>query len=574
MFRPSKKISHFGLIGRMKRQPIVQRSNMAAYFAWDDLSMGRKKRHVARKQKIRARIENRRWRMEDGQPRNTRITRIVAPGTPDSRPQTPHTWRLKRINGARKLGMECARGGMADAPDLGSGSVRIRGSSPLARTINSNETGEIGIDRTNSAHILTGTERPKVRFPKVIRYRRAKATIYGKTKKYPFYRLAYYVAGKRLTPSFKSYGDAKAEADRRVREISNGSDAAALTGQQARDALAARQRLENFRQSTGRRFSLLSAASELVEALEKLKGRSLGEAIDGFLTTVATVKRKNISEAVEEFLASRKHKSEAKDGKRAQLSDSYEKHVASWLRGFAGTFTGSMVCDLTKEHINLYFQPLIDVGTKNRNDRRAVIRMFLVWASRQDYLPFNHRLLEANGMTRETVDRGDVDFFRPAELQELLNNAADDLRPVLAMAGLAGLRIEEIMRLEWADVWRVDGHIEISARQAKTRQRRLVIICPALAAWLKPCRDLTGKVYPAGLHVFGRRFTKLRKTLKIQMRKNGLRHAFCTYHFALHANENLTAQQAGNSPAMIHAHYKGLATKADAEKWFAVHPKK
>jgi hypothetical protein len=55
---------------------------------------------------------------------------------------------------------------------------------------------------------------------------------------------------------------------------------------------------------------------------------------------------------------------------------------------------------------------------------------------------------------------------------------------------------------------------------------------------------------------------------------NGLRHAFCTYHLAAHANENLTAAQAGNSPAIIHGHYKGLATKAEAEKWFAVCPSK
>jgi len=34
----------------------------------------------------------------------------------------------------------------------------------------------------------------------------------------------------------------------------------------------------------------------------------------------------------------------------------------------------------------------------------------------------------------------------------------------------------------------------------------------------------------------------------------------------------MTALQAGNSPAMIHAHYKGLATKAEAEKWFNVLP--
>jgi len=58
----------------------------------------------------------------------------------------------------------------------------------------------------------------------------------------------------------------------------------------------------------------------------------------------------------------------------------------------------------------------------------------------------------------------------------------------------------------------------------------------------------------------------------VPRKANGLRHAFCTYHFALHSNENLTAAQAGNSPAMIPASYKGLATKAEAEKWFAVAP--
>ena len=38
----------------------------------------------------------------------------------------------------------CARGGMADAPDLGSGSERIGGSSPLARTSLRLELGLVG----------------------------------------------------------------------------------------------------------------------------------------------------------------------------------------------------------------------------------------------------------------------------------------------------------------------------------------------------------------------------------------------------------------------------------------------
>ena len=42
------------------------------------------------------------------------------------------------------------------------------------------------------------------------------------------------------------------------------------------------------------------------------------------------------------------------------------------------------------------------------------------------------------------------------------------------------LRTEELLRLTWKDVWRVPGHIEVTAGKAKTRQRRLVEICPAL----------------------------------------------------------------------------------------------
>ena len=40
----------------------------------------------------------------------------------------------------------------------------------------------------------------------------------------------------------------------------------------------------------------------------------------------------------------------------------------------------------------------------------------------------------------------------------------------------------------------------------------------------------------------------------------------------MHQNENTTAALAGHAPAMIHGHYKGLATKADADKWFNVTP--
>jgi hypothetical protein len=66
------------------------------------------------------------------------------------------------------------------------------------------------IGRTATAQIEPPPEKPNVRFPKVIRIRRAESTIYGKKLNYPFYRIAYYIAGKCVTRHFKTYGETKA----------------------------------------------------------------------------------------------------------------------------------------------------------------------------------------------------------------------------------------------------------------------------------------------------------------------------------------------------------------------------
>jgi integrase len=136
--------------------------------------------------------------------------------------------------------------------------------------------------------------------------------------------------------------------------------------------------------------------------------------------------------------------------------------------------------------LNAYIGKFKEISSKSRNDRRATVKMFLRWCAAKDYLPQNHRLFEAVDFKAEDVDMAEIDFYRPKELRDMLNGADAALLPYIALGGLAGLRREEIMRLEWADVWRVDGNVEISSRIAKGRKRRLVSICPALAAWLRP----------------------------------------------------------------------------------------
>lgn len=450
------------------------------------------------------------------------------------------------------------------------------GSSPSRGTNFAEEISQNGPADTVLTQETPESEAEPVKWPKRLadRHKVIRATIYRKSKHYALYRLCWRANGRRMMKSFPTYSAAKTAGDKLVEDLAKGSQVPNLTPGQASDALAAFDRLQRFYQSTGTRLTLLETVSNYCEAMQKATGYSLGEIVDRFLTTVATVQRKPLADAVAEFIADRKPLTESKDGKRPRLSPVYAYNVSMWLNEFAGTFSGYAVCDLTKENLNAYLSNFSELSAKSRNDRRAVVKMFLRWCMAKDYLSQHHRLFEATKMRTEDVDQQEIDFYRPAELRAMLEAAGDDLRPVIALGGLAGLRREEIMRLDWADVWRVKGKIEISARIAKGRKRRLVDICVALSLWLNPFRKATGLVWGKSPDALEEALTSLRDAEQIPARRNGLRHSFCSFHYALHSNENLTAAEAGNSPQMIHDHYRALATRREALKWFNVKPAK
>jgi len=426
---------------------------------------------------------------------------------------------------------------------------------------------------TEFAQQATRSADRRVRFPVTIRHRAIRAKIYAPSGKFAYYRVAYATAGKRRMQTFAAYSVAKAAAKGIVRQLAKGSQAPALSASQSRDALAAYERLDSYFKAKGKRISLNVAVGDYLDAVSKLNV-PLSTAVTGYLNTEATVKRVDLAVAVKEFVDGREAETESVNGKRPELSKSYFLNTKLWLGWFEKAFPATAVCDLTREHLDLFMAGRSHLAAKSKNHLRATVKMFLNWCVKKDYLPANHRLMDATGMKRQKADSGETDFFRPAELRVMLEAADDTIRPIIALQGLAGIRLQEAQRLTWQDVFSVAGHIAISATKSKTRSRRLVEICTALAAWLKPYRQYQGPLWTQSRDTYHAAFVELRESQQIPARKNGLRHGFCTYHFALHENENLTAAQAGNSPAVIHSAYKGLATKAEAKKWFDVRPPK
>jgi hypothetical protein len=121
-----------------------------------------------------------------------------------------------------------------------------------------------------------------MKFPKVIRHRKAEVTIYGKKPNYPFYRIAYRVAGKRHLRNFSKYGVALKAAEKKARELAEGNQCASLSAKEAGDALSVRDALDHFYRANGQKLTALQAVTGYLDAIKLLPtGHNLTDAIRG-----------------------------------------------------------------------------------------------------------------------------------------------------------------------------------------------------------------------------------------------------------------------------------------------------
>ena len=409
-------------------------------------------------------------------------------------------------------------------------------------------------------------------FPVTVEYRDQRAKIYRPAKNFPFYRIAFTVAGQRRMQTFSSYGAAKAAAEARVKELHKGQHSAALTAKEARDALNVRDMLAAYRQDTGKRLSAFEAVSGYLEAAKLLpKGSTLLEAVRVYARTLGTVKAKPIAEAVREFIESRQ--STTKPGERARFSPVYARNVQTWLTRFAETFPGHLVSDVSPDFIEKHLSQFAELSAKARNDRRVAIGMWLRWCGRKDFIESLQlqKLLGCDAMRQEMLPTAKIEFYTPAELRKILDASEGALRVVTALEALGGARLQEALRLRWEDLDRTPGHVEISGAHAKTRQRRLLEVGPALAQWLAPFKGMTGPIWDAPLNSFITAWARLRESVAVPSKRNGLRHGFVSYSYIMRG-EIETSALAGTSPAILHTNYRGLARKPEAQDWFNVFP--
>ena len=395
------------------------------------------------------------------------------------------------------------------------------------------------------------------RFPIVIKRGSCSVKIYRDRKPTgTYYRVCYHLGGKRLRLNFADLEKAKDEAEAKAAQLSRGDvDAMQISG---KDRLIYGRALEAVKDYD---VPLDAVALEYSEARKHLDSVSVVDAARFYARHHGKgIKRKPVAEAVKEMIAAKK---------LGGVSEVYLNDLQYRLGVFGERFHCDLV-SLAPEDVQSFFDS-VTLSPRSFNNFLSMLRTFFRFAQERRWLSKETNLLES--VKRRKDKRTPVEILTPAEMTALLEHATPEIAPCLALGAFAGLRSEEILRLEWKDVTKRPGFIEVAADKAKTATRRLVPITDNLALWLALSPSHEGPLWKDTKAMFFKTRLQVAGKAKVTWKQNVLRHSAISYRLAELQNINQVALEAGNSPKMIHQHYRELATPEQAKSWFSITPK-
>lgn len=205
--------------------------------------------------------------------------------------------------------------------------------------------------------------------------------------------------------------------------------------------------------------------------------------------------------------------------------------------------------------------------------RRRLVALWR-WARKHGYLARNSQTeAEAVESAREqAAEIGIVTVHDFARVLDLLRRKHPEYVATAALAGFCGLRRSELHAQTWTDIAVDRGFVRVTKAKRNTPSKRLVDLPPAAVEWLGSCDRGEKKLVspPWGLD----RIRAFAREAKIPCPENGFRHAFISHRVASTGNVAETALQAGNSPMIVHKHYRELVAKGDGAAWFALNPER
>ena len=185
------------------------------------------------------------------------------------------------------------------------------------------------------------------------------------------------------------------------------------------------------------------------------------------------------------------------------------------------------------------------------NDRKY-FTMFMWFLQRQGKIPRVPKFRDSDPETKTGK------IYSDDEIKRLLDNASEDLRTQILLGFMHGMRIGEIMSLEWDQIDLKRGAIHLPAEKTKIRKARGFAISEVVLKMLKDRRAKN----PKGLAVFAspgnpdktvgrtgnkRSWATCKRMAGVRGRFHDLRHSHLTRAFKVSSNPALVCHAAGLS---------------------------
>ena len=422
------------------------------------------------------------------------------------------------------------------------------------------------------------------RFPISVREGDVEARIYRtpttiRGVKYDSYSVCWHLNGSRKRRRFSDLNTARSEAERIVREKSQGALGIVAFSASHRVALESALALLADAKGTGcaTPSQLVQVVQEYTAAIQALpSGTRLIEAVDFFARRhPANLASRTVTEAVQEFIS---------DRRSAGCSGIHLRDLSIRLGQFSRAFVmplGAVTAPLVQQWVYALTHALTGRPASNRtkeNMLRQICSLFS-FARRMKYVPAE-LAFEIADIPAPKKGHTEIGIYSAGQIAAMLAKADEEIVAPLAMAAFTGLRLAELAKLDWREVRLSERLVVVEANKAKTAARRIVPICDSLAAWLAPHAKSFGAINPsqedaaAVGDLLGKRFQTTAARAKVPWKRNGLRHSFISYRVATLKDVPAVALESGNSPAMIFQNYRALATEAEGKAWFEVFPPK
>lgn len=251
---------------------------------------------------------------------------------------------------------------------------------------------------------------------------------------------------------------------------------------------------------------------------------------------------------------------------RVVTGDMREKTATGYeetLNRYADATTG-MLSQVDHKQIQDWLASL-NVSPVSQGVYYRTLRAFFNWCVEHDLLRTNPAARVKIAKAKET----EPEFLTVDACKSILE-LEPPYRHAYALALFAGLRPHEVARLDWQQVNRLERIIRVPGAVSKTGTARIIEGLPD-TLWRRIADA------PESGAVFDLQPRRMAERAKVKAKldkwpQDALRHTFATYHVASFGDVAKTSLILGHkgAPDLLHRHYRGLATKAQGDAFWAI----